>query len=352
MSFYQNDDQPSYDDLMDMLAAQYAQQGGGFMGADPYAPSGGFPSPPMPNGKMPQYRTQGSGYVSDGTVRDYAGMAMADQDRFSTDAFLDVDPALKPLIARAVAEAGQDPYAAYANFDDPSYRQALTQMAIEQIGYQNGGGSTFDPAKLNGMDADGDGQVDEGKTWSIEDLIADQGGMTGQTKVGSGFIDPLSGREFDKVDTYANALRQKMGAYEGALDNFFTQAAPSTERNLNDIESVTGALGGMPFPSRGGSDSMDYSQSGAGFSGPQKPARDPGIRQDGSYSKHQYMHDYTLAMQGDQRAQMLGQVLQQLQHKRQQPSGGSRPTRSKRRDMPARGGHESARYVGGRPVRS
>lgn len=311
---------PTYQDILDMIAAQYAAEGGGFMGLDPYAPSGGFPSPPMPNGKMPQYRTQGSGYVSDGTVRDYVGMALPNTDKFSPDALINADPALKPLIARAVAEADQDPYAAYATFDDPEYRQALVQMALNESGYQNpnGGGSTFNPAALKGMDEDGDGKVDEGKAWTIEDVIADQGGMPGNTVTGTGFIDPLTGREFQQRDTYANVLRQKMGAYEGALDNFFTQGAPTIERNLNDITTAADAFGGMPFPSRAGAEDFSYAGAGPGFAGGGGGGERP-------MSRHEWQNMYTRMMQEDARAQAGVNVGAPAQRYDGRRKGGGKP---------------------------
>jgi hypothetical protein len=367
MSFYYDEEQPSYQDLLDMLAAQYAMQGGGPQQGfgDPYAPSGGFPSQPMPNGKMPQYRTQGSGFVSDGTVRDYASMALADQDRFSTDAFIQADPRLKPLIARAVAEAGSDPYAAYANFDDPAYRQALVQMAVDDIGYQNQGGGSFDPAKLEGMDGDGDGLVDEGKSWTVEDLIADQGGMTGwAAPTESGFVNPRTGQALQTQSTYADALRERLSGYESSLDNFFNQAAPSTERNLMDIEGVTARLGGMPFPAQGDG-GTDYSQSGPGFGGGQNRGAGrggyigPADVGGGGYvpgasglgdSRLDFIKQYVAARLGDKFVRDRARGDQPPQQPKRTTSGSG----SRRRDQSTRASfnpqRSGGRWVGGRFV--
>lgn len=352
-------------DIMAQIAAQYAANGGGPNGSygDPWAPSGGFPAPPMPNGKMPQYRSQGSGYVSDGTIRDYVGMSTPDRDRFSTDAFMQLDPQMKALFASILGQAENDPMRAYSLIDAPEYRARIINMALQGMGLdQRNGPDSFDPSKLKGADLganaapagggyqagigqEPDGKVDEGFVWTNEDaiasilgqrnrdadksfagnlkqnyedakLIADlydpdnasdgrhygndveasgrlrhfqaeaerlkgyadnpdsapkewrgQGSTSDyrdQLTVGTGFTDPLTGKEFKKNTTYEEMLRENLGERTDALDNAFNNSAPSMARNTQDIMGQAAVFGGMPFPSEGGGGS-DFSASGPGF---------------------------------------------------------------------------------------
>src|SRR5690606_38295876 len=224
--------------LMELLAAQ---QGGGMPMGDPGLAYG-------PGGRVPQYRTQYTGFMSDGTVRDLLQRAMVNQDQFSADAFISLRPELKPLVARAVAEAGHDPYNAYALFDDDPYRTALLDIALRQEGAQppqidfEGGGYA---------DVNDDGRVD------VQDLTYDQymdavlkQYADQQKAVRTGQVDMFGGG-VSINRPYMDVLQERLADYQSALDDFVTQASPTAQRNMNQIEALWEGLGGMPFPGMG-----------------------------------------------------------------------------------------------------
>lgn len=265
--------------LMDLLASQQGDMGYE-MGGDPYAPSGGFPSYDMPNGKMPQYRTQGSGYVSDGTVRDMLNDVLVNQDKFSSDAFMDLDPTLKPFVARAVSEGGHDVYNAYALADDDAYKRALLDMAMQGAGAQ---APELDFAGVTDTNADG--------VTDVQDMSYDQYLAATVAKLGNRERTYKDGRGRDVVIStpYQDILQRRMQAMQGQVDDFFTQAAPTNERNLNDLDYNWQRVGGMPYAGIN-SGSIDYAGSGPAFAGgrgpsPQRQAVAEMVRQFGGRPK-------------------------------------------------------------------
>lgn len=259
--------------LVDMLASQgmdpqyllglidqIAPQGDQGMLGDPYAPSGGFPSPPMPNGKMPQYRTQGSGFVSDGTVRDMLSKVLVNQDQFSPDALFATSPDLKGIFARAVSEAGHDPYAAtdLLSNTDP-YRKMLLDVVNERVG---GAAPQVEPEEDVNLDG-----VKDVQDVSFDQYLAalqaqNQGLMTSQPLGRIGIF----GDELTQSNPYQKALEDQLSAVQAEVDNLITQAAPSIQRNQNNLDASWMNSGGMPYQGMG-SGGIDYTGTGGGFVG-------------------------------------------------------------------------------------
>lgn len=238
--------------LMELLAAQ---QGGGMpmgppMGVDPGLAYG-------PGGKVPQYRPQYTGFMSDGTTRDYVMKALPDMDRFSADAFFDMDPRLKAFMARAVSEGGHDPYNVYALMDDDAYRRQLLDMALAA---QNLQAPQLDFSNV--PDRNGDGISDIQDVTYDEYFAAATGGLGDRVRT---YKDGL-GRDVEIRTPYQQILERELNRLRTQLDDAFTQAAPSLERNINTIDFTHSRMGGMPYPGMGG-EALDYAGTGPGFSG-------------------------------------------------------------------------------------
>jgi hypothetical protein len=245
---------PEY--LQMLLQMLEDQQAGGY-------PAGAFVKPE--GMAVPQYRTQYTDYVSDGTVRDMLGKALPNTNDFSADALFDVDPALKGLISSAVAEAGHDPYATMALFDQDQYKKALLDAAMQA--------ESLPAVDLQGQSPD---DLDYG---SYAQMATDQVGTDTQVyRNRAGQMDPLEGVSADMDSKQAlaaykspyqmhfatNLVNEKMEQYRQVLDDFITQAAPSNERNLNNVDYNWERLGGMPYRGQG-SGAIDYAGSGPAF---------------------------------------------------------------------------------------
>lgn len=235
--------------LMELLASQQGGMGSP-MGVDPGLAYG-------PGGKVPQYRPQYTGFMSDGTTRDYVMKALPDMDRFSTDAFLDMDPTLKPLMARAVAEGGHDPYNVYALMDDDAYRRQLLDMAMAS---QNLQAPELDFGDV--ADRNGDGVSDVQDMPYDEYSAAVMGGLGDRVRT---YKDGM-GNDVEIRTPYQEILERELGRMRSKADDAFTQAAPSQERNINMLDFTHQRLGGMPYPGMG-QGALDYAGTGPGFSG-------------------------------------------------------------------------------------
>lgn len=238
--------------LMELLAAQ---QGGGMpmgppMGVDPGLAYG-------PGGRVPQYRPQYTGFMSDGTVRDYVMKALPDMDRFSADAFFDMDPRIKGFMARAVSEGDHDPYNVYALMDDDAYRRMLLDMAMAKYNLQ---APQLDFSDV--PDRNGDGVSDVQDMTYDEYYAAATGGLGDRVRT----VKDGSGKYVEFRTPYQQILERELNRLRAQLDDAFTQAAPSLERNINTIDFTHTRMGGMPYPGMGG-EALDYAGTGPGFSG-------------------------------------------------------------------------------------
>jgi hypothetical protein len=194
-----------------------------------------------------QYRSQFTDYISDGNVP--LNKALGDTNKFSPDAFLDLDPRLKGIVARAVSQQKHDPFGTYAAFDDPEYQYQLLQMALRDFGVE--------PLDIE-IEED---QYGRKKFPNVEDYLRDLDDTLGPRKRTHRSGD---GEMVTFETPYSQILRQRLRKYTSQLDDFFTQAAPTQERNLNDIDFLWSRLGGMPFPGQG-MGSQDRAGSGPAF---------------------------------------------------------------------------------------
>ena len=310
--------------------------------ADMGGPAGGPELVFGPNGQQPQYRSQFTGYVSDGTVRDLLGKVLTDQSNFSTDAFFDLDPALKPIVARAVAEGGHDPFSVYSLADDDAYQKALLDAAIRSQGLPE-----FTPNLEGVADTNMDDRVDAG------DLTAEQyrqqalGSLAGQRVVSDTPMRNAYGDVIQSPSRGDDAVSGQLSAYQQALDDFITQAAPSDERNLNDLDFAWGRLGGMPFPGMGGG-TTDFAGTGPAF--PEQmgglgqaaqavSARSMAGQNDPALGEfvEQYLRDHGVDIEGnrrrrDEKARNIRQGVAQARGSSSRRSGGGNkvPLRSQR----------------------
>ena len=281
------DGSPTYEELVQMVMAQ---QGGG-MQQNPYNP----PTVPKTEGAYtPQYRTQFTPYLSDGTAGDLIPKLYPNPGDYSADALFAADPTLKPLLAKAVTEAGHDPYAVLSLGDDPEYRQMMINMAMQDADRTE----RFDPALLEGKDENDDGQVDDGATWTNDDAIQNIISTLGNGMVEgeSQFADFGSGRQFRTEASLEDTLKASLGKYQDYLNDFSSQAAPSTQRNIQDVSNAWGSVGGMPSGELAGGGNGQYgdgSYEGMGgvFGG------DPTE----SLSAREYIQGYMNAAKGDRR---------------------------------------------------
>lgn len=200
--------------------------------------------PPVPPAPGANYRTQYSPYISDGNVP--LAQALGDSaKKFSVDAFLDLDPRLKQTMATAISEHGHDPFGVYAAVQQPNYQFSLIQRMLADDGL-----SPLDEGQYVTTDSRGTKSYPD-----INDVLADIGeahrgrkvdvdaGVGLRRKDGEWGYGPRTMKK-----EYAEALRSRLDRAKSAMDDFITQAAPTQERNINNVDYVWTRLGGMPYP--------------------------------------------------------------------------------------------------------
>lgn len=257
------------------LVEQYLRQqhGGGTYQPPQYGGDFFFP----PDGaKVPNYRTQYTPFISDGNVPLSQALGKT-ADKFSFDAFMGADPALKSVLAPAISENKHDPIGTLASFGEPKYQFALIQKILGDMGLEQ-----VDPTQIMHTDARG---VDQYA--NPEDIINAMSKKWGEryNTTRKGGDEPLPGLGYrpgkvtGRTEKYSDVLRQRLKDIGAQVDDFVSQAGPSMGRNINNIDFAWQRLGGMPYPGIN-ADTLDYRGSGPGFTPParKKPYSGSGPR--------------------------------------------------------------------------
>lgn len=238
--------------IMALLQLLMQGEGGGLQGS--YGGLYGEGHPTSPTG---QYRTHKTPYISDGNVP--LSKALPNQNKFSPDALFDADPALKQVLGQLVYETGHDPYGVYAEAGQPRYQLALLQQAL-----RDGGFEPINEADYVKTDSRGQQSYP-----NIEDVLSDIEARDETQQIDYEMPDIISGKykgmaKRTKDVKSSDVVRERVRGYQDALDDFITQAAPSMERNTNNIDYAWTRVGGMPFPGIN-SGALDYEGTGPAF---------------------------------------------------------------------------------------
>jgi len=211
---------------------------------------GGYGGARYPNFEPTQgapYLTAQSDYMTDTNVNKLLSKSMPNANGFSVDALGNVPPELRAMFADAVAGAGGDPYGAYSAMNMPEYQAALVQQLAGNIGgvVPDGYVINVHGQMVPGQNSD---KIMYKHTGDPEaDAAAQQAATEGYAK------------------TYGNNL----------LEDAFFSAAPSTQRNTQQIDELYGRFGGMPYPGAGSDAGASFGGGGGGAGGQDTGGRDP-----------------------------------------------------------------------------
>lgn len=132
-------------------------------------------------------------YMSDAQVWNRGAKSVPYWNDFSTDAFFGLDPKFRGPVSDAIYEAEGDPIGAYAVAGDREYQDALA------------------------------------KSIKYDDLLR------------QGVVD------FIPHDQLKDRSVEKRAYIQDVLDNFFAQAAPTSERNIGLIDQLSQRYDGVPY---------------------------------------------------------------------------------------------------------